>query len=650
MEKLAACAVADVRHPTVMQLKRLLDIGVPHSRVARALRLAREAPFSVNLVEQAHGGGASILRQHKRMNAPTLISCSALHQARHFFEPSQIDKQIAKVRAKLEKLQSARESFSGFNLFVQRMSRRGYVPTEHSHIDSAVERGHASLALGHQLYTQLPQSAKVAFSDAARSVRANRRVLIKEAVDECIDELLVLEGRRRDVEFKSKPNHMDSLRLGCSDIERMCEMYCSNQFQRLLVDRMTIDAARPPAVPTREQQSIIVAEETACAIPEKPRPWWLQMVALNRDRFKDAAFSWGSPRAEVAYFIMYSTLSPYAVTFLRLQRRERVLPAVEALGPAEHLSLDELLTTTFTYSTHTFVLDEELLEFDEEDMFAWTDLRFEDDITTTRSLPVAFDVFTARFPRAAAARARGPGQGGQRRTDSKMSVRAELLNEFPWLTEEDFNRIRGRRDVGRRGDLPDDEHEGSGSGSDGPGSGVEGEDVLAFHDEVIDVADEVRAIREEFHFDAVDMAFYTRVLAGRWTMAHRHVPADAIAGYARGELVKQWCRTYKVPAQKSFAFSVYGNEAAIKFAIEYCRRANHFYQIWSENFIDDDFFKFTDVQLASYFEELEFLDFAIGLDNDSDAFARVIELRNMRPTNLRDVRLNKQSTFGLPWR
>ncbi len=579
MEKLAACAVADVRHPTVMQLKRLLDIGVPHSRVVRALRLAREAPFSVSLVEQAHGGGAAILRQHKRMNAETLVSCSALHQARHFFEPSEIDKQIAKIRVKLEKLQSARASFSGLNLFVQRMSRRGFLPTLHNDIDNAVGRGQASLAAGHQLYTQLPHSAKVAFSDAARSVRANRRILIAEAVAECTAELLVLEGRRRDVESKSKPNHMDSFRLDFSDIDRMCEMSCSKDFQGLLVDRMNIDAVRPPAVPTREQQSIIVAEETACAIPEKPRPWWLQMVALNRDRFKDAAFSWGSPRAEGAYFIMYSTLSPYAVTFLRLQRRERVLPAVEELGPAERLSLDELLSTTFTYCTYTFVLDEELLEFDEEDMFAWTDLRFEDDIVTTRSSPVEFDVFTARFPRAAA-RARVPGQGGQRRTDFKMDARAELLNEFPWLTEEYFNRISGgRRDCGRRGDLPNDENEGSGSGSDGPGPGFEGVDLLAVHDEVIDVAEEVRAIREEFHFDAVEMAFYTRVLAGRWTMAHRHVPADAIAGYARGELAKQWCRTYKLPAQKSYAFSVYGHAAANKLATEYCRRADLFYQI-----------------------------------------------------------------------
>ena len=60
---------------------------------------------------------------------------------------------------------------------------------------------------------------------------------------------------------------------------------------------MNIDAARPPAVPTREQQSISVAEETACAIPEKPRPWWLQMVALNKDRFSDAALFMGlAPR------------------------------------------------------------------------------------------------------------------------------------------------------------------------------------------------------------------------------------------------------------------------------------------------------------------------------------------------------------------
>ena len=155
------------------------------------------------------------------------------------------------------------------------------------------------------------------------------------------------------------------------------------------------------------------------------------------------------------------------------------------------------------------------------------------------------------------------------------------MNEFPWLTEEYFNRISGgRRDCGRRGDLPNDENEGFGSGSDGPGPGFEGVDLLDVIDEVIDVAEEVRAIREEFHFDAVEMAFYTRVLAGRWTMAHRHVPADAIAGYARGELAKQWCRTYKVPMHKSYAFSVYGNEGANKLAIEYCRRADLFYQIW----------------------------------------------------------------------
>ncbi len=437
------------------------------------------------------------------------------------------------------------------------------------------------------MYTQLPHSAKVAFSDAARSVRANRRILIAEAVAECTAELLVLEGRRRDVESKSKPNHMDSFRLGFSDIDRMCELSCSKDFQGPLVDRMNIDAARPPAVPTREQQSITVAEETACAIPEKPRPWWLQMVALNRDRFKDAAFSWGSPRAEGAYFILYSTSSPYAVTSLRLQRRERVLPAVEELGTAERLSLDELLSTTFTYCTHTFVLDEELLEFDEEDMFAWTDLRFEDDIVTTRSSPVEFDVFTARFPRAAA-RARVPGQGGQRRTDFKMDARAELLNEFPWLTEEDFNRISGgRRDCGRRRDLPNDENEESGSGSDGPGPGFEGVDLLAVHDEVIDVAEEVRAIREEFHFDAVEMAFYTRVLAGRWTMAHRHVAADAIAGYARGELAKQWCRTYKVPMQNRMPSactatraptnspsSIAGKPILLDLERELCRRGN----------------------------------------------------------------------------
>ena len=88
----------------------------------------------------------------------------------------------------------------------------------------------------------------------------------------------MLEGRRRDVESKSKPNHMDSFRLDFSDIDRMCEMSRDRQFQGMSVARMDSDAVRPPAVPTREQQSIIVVEETACAISEKPRPWWLPIA------------------------------------------------------------------------------------------------------------------------------------------------------------------------------------------------------------------------------------------------------------------------------------------------------------------------------------------------------------------------------------
>ncbi len=50
-----------------------------------------------------------------------------------------------------------------------------------------------------------------------------------------------------------------------------------------------------------------------------------------------------------------------------------------------------------------------------------------------------------------------------------------------------------------------------------------------------------------------------------------------------------------------------------------------------------EFFKYTDDQLSSYIEEMEFLDFAISLDNDSEASARAVEIRVMVPTNLRDV-------------
>ncbi len=47
--------------------------------------------------------------------------------------------------------------------------------------------------------------------------------------------------------------------------------------------------------------------------------------------------------------------------------------------------------------------------------------------------------------------------------------------------------------------------------------------------------------------------------------------------------------------------------------------------------------KHTDDQMNSYIEDMECRVFTIELENDSEAFARAVEIRVMLPTNLRDV-------------
>ena len=74
--------------------------------------------------------------------------------------------------------------------------------------------------------------------------------------------------------------------------------------------------------------------------------------------------------------------------------------------------------------------------------------------------------------------------------------------------------------------------------------------------------------------------FHTSLRGGIFGADHRYLASDAQVAQARPGLPRQWCREYKVSLTSSFSIAKYSELGASRLALEFCRKCQHFYDIW----------------------------------------------------------------------
>ena len=106
-------ALGDDADPLSKKNKLLLDIGFSRERISRALKLAREALCTTNLIEQGHVAAAFFNRYHGSRNAQSLSVRSLLRQARSLVGPSRDDKSGRRIEARFDRLQLRTPNLAG---------------------------------------------------------------------------------------------------------------------------------------------------------------------------------------------------------------------------------------------------------------------------------------------------------------------------------------------------------------------------------------------------------------------------------------------------------------------------------------------------------------------------------------------------------
>jgi hypothetical protein len=334
------------------------------------------------------------------------------------------------------------------------------------------------------------------------------------------------------------------------------------------------------------------------------------------------------------YLLLYAIQSPFGAHFLKLDRLPSRADSVQRVVTA---GADSLHPHRVHYNYDQFqCFDESQLPIDDEegDIFVVPGLVVGEASVFTDCEPELFEDFTRLHPqdtRQTRARPAAP------RLCLPADVREQLLQEYPWLTDEDLpGHVARRFGAGGRG-----------TGGGGAGGGGHGGRPVGGHEAVplpgdaaggpedlvlVDVAEQLAAFRADNAVDfAEDVFFFTRILGGRWTVEHRGVLADGIGGYARGGIPREWCDIYSWPKQHANYYGRYGLAGATLLASEYMRRSHYFIVLWLE--CEEEVFRYEQHHIDGYNESLEFVTWLCDQPVDSATFARGSDLRQLRPVN-----------------
>ena len=141
------------------------------------------------------------------------------------------------------------------------------------------------------------------------------------------------------------------------------------------------------------------------------------------------------------------------------------------------------------------------------------------------------------------------------------------------------------------------------------------EDAVAFVDSVVD--------------GGAHPNFFVSVLGRAWTQAHRSMAWDALTGKARGGLPTQFLVHYGLQKSIRFARRLHGIEKCLVLAQAWCHRMEHFFLWWCE---EGEWGEPIPPYVQDGADTVEFIDWALACGPDSPEWARVVQIRNLTPT------------------
>lgn len=360
------------------QIKALLAAGFDRHRLADALGLLRDVPWTTVTVEQAHGSMAVLHKYHQTLTKAVLAHRTMLHQCRALFHPPQEQKVEARLAARVERLQSRRpQRLCGRQMFFRDL----------------VAEAQSALPPGSRLSQSLKSQLMRSHTDLYKALSPEQKIYYDQVAEKHIE--IAKRERDNDIDFvqhtlslhrrrvteeallKGVTNKLADSRFSDAELLAlgqkliMARGSASNDWPRAV-------AEESPLAPSTAQLSALTAHNVDDAEPAEVDIGLrnvIRLLCLRREYFRGCCLL---PEnlgvGHKAFLFLYATQSPYEAVFMELTR----VPAEQTrnAGEEDPLSLRSIFDYHFAFKPAAFRTGRALPFAGIADLWVLEDLRF----------------------------------------------------------------------------------------------------------------------------------------------------------------------------------------------------------------------------------------------------------------------------------
>ena len=222
----------ETRDPTVRNMKKSLDAGMPVQHLEAALEFRRDTPCTVAMVEEAHACAAWVMREHPSLTASTLVARSMLSQLRPWFTKSAHTIALDAIDRQLLRLgQVQPQDITGRHLVFRDLAKRS-ASAFFLQMADAMERNQECIKVLNEVYDGMPLSDKIHLAIRREAVVGERKDELQRFKRGLLEQKRSVEAAfALDVEVNGVRNHVGAIRLDDNDLEAVCTIMSNSSWR-----------------------------------------------------------------------------------------------------------------------------------------------------------------------------------------------------------------------------------------------------------------------------------------------------------------------------------------------------------------------------------------------------------------------------------
>lgn len=608
-------AGAEPQEPCARQAWRLMRCGYPVKCLVEVWENIKQVPWSTVGIEQLHAGAAQMHKHHPHLGSDVLSARSFCWGMRALVNAPEASARLGKMENELRRLH---QSIPNLGHITGRQVFLKEAICEARHLLAgglALKQGVLSQIMSQHAaeYRRLDPAQRAAYHKKASQIVSQRRSGIRENIEDLRNRLALDRKRGLEELEVANPWRLSSCRLSDAQLASFRRMYRAGGYSNAVVDRMRLQAAVAPPVPSMEFRLRLMSFSVPSVDRQAPLEW-VRRVCLHREEFigKVILVNIGEGGGDQeAFLVSWAFKNPIVLALTRLRRRPIDLSfergAMVSLN--EHWPFDFDVLDDYLYSDGGGMR----WSFDQLMVLSGVALLVGGRVASVAQ-PMAFEDIVDDLP--APARAETAQGDAKRQATCSASAQAKFVQSNPWALEFlDGGRAILQKERKRLGERADE-----GGDSDCT--------------EEVDALGEVSALFEAMAEakDAVGdedlLLFRTRPLMGKWTLRHTGVVCDAYQCRAVGEDAELFCLRFNISQPLRFSTMLYGKEGALTCCRYWCAKVSYFYQVYMDAGATG--FPFGDDTVNAWREPEAFSALVRALPVQA-AQARFESLRSLRP-------------------